>query len=98
LTLNANGGDAAGEDLIITANNIALTADGALSLTPDGTVTTAIDLTDSGFTNAISLADNNITGTTYTVTASGVLTLDGAGLTVQTTGAGTDITLNAVDK
>jgi hypothetical protein len=67
LTLNAAGGDAAGEDLIITANNLSLLATGALSITPDAALTTAIDLTDTDLTNALSIGDNNIIGTTANI-------------------------------
>ena len=64
LTLNVAGGDAAGEDLIVDAHNMQFTATGAMDLTPDGAVTLAIDLTDTNYTNAISVADNAILGTT----------------------------------
>jgi hypothetical protein len=67
LTLNAAGGDAAGEDLIITANNLSLLATGALSITPDAALTTAIDLTDTDLTNALSIGANNIIGTTANI-------------------------------
>ncbi len=71
LTLNPAGGDAAGEDLIITAHNIALAATGALTISPDAALTTAIILTDTDLTNALSVGDNNIIGTTggFTYTA-----------------------------
>ncbi len=64
ITINPDGGSAAGEDLIITAHNIALTATGAMDFTPDGAVTLAIDLTDTNYTNAISVGTNAIVGTT----------------------------------
>ena len=64
LTLDAGGGNAAGEDLIVTAHNVALTATGALSFTPDATVTTAITVTDDDYTNALSVGTNAILGTT----------------------------------
>lgn len=67
ITLNADSGNAAGEDLIVTTNNVSLTAAGALSLTPDAAVTTAITLIDTDYTNALSIGDNNITGTSYTL-------------------------------
>src|SRR6185436_11557611 len=77
LTLDVNSGDAAGEDLIVTSNNLTLLATGALSITPDAALVTAIDLTDSDLTNALSVADNNITGTAYSILATaGDLTLD----------------------
>ncbi len=68
ITINPNAGNVAGEDLIITAHNIALTAAGAMDLTPDGAVTLAIDLTDANYTNAISVGTNAILGTTGAVT------------------------------
>lgn len=64
ITINPNAGNVAGEDLIITAHNIKLTAAGALDLTPDGAVVLAIDLTDTNYTNAISVGDNAILGST----------------------------------
>src|SRR6185503_16571172 len=77
LTLDVNSGDAAGEDLIVTSNNLTLLATGALSITPDAALVTAIDLTDSDLTNALSVADNNITGTAYSIlAAAGDVTLD----------------------
>ncbi|MCK4588209.1 hypothetical protein KAT60_00140, partial [Candidatus Woesebacteria bacterium] len=64
ITLDVNSGDAAGEDLVITANNISLAAIGVLSITPDVALTTAIDVTDTDLTNAISVGTNKILGTT----------------------------------
>ncbi len=97
ITINVADGDAAGEDLIITADNIGLLATGALSITPNAALTTAIDLTDTDLTNALSLADNNIIGTAYTVQATtGVLTLDGA-TDLQLTATADDILMNPAD-
>lgn len=67
LTLNAGGGDAAGEDLIITAHNIGLTAVGLMSFTPDAGLAVAIDLTDGNITAGISLAARTIIGTTAAI-------------------------------
>lgn len=64
LTLDAGGGNAAGEDLIITAHNIALTAVGKLSLTPDTSLAIAIDATDTDIVAALSVGANSILGTT----------------------------------
>jgi len=44
----------------------------------------------------VTAGDLNVNGDN--ITADGVLVVDGAGLTLQTTGAGTDITINAVDQ
>ncbi|KKS20599.1 MAG: hypothetical protein UU80_C0049G0001, partial [candidate division WWE3 bacterium GW2011_GWA1_41_8] len=56
-------------------------ANGQIFVTPTSALDTAIDLTDSELTNAISLADNNITGTTYSILAtSGNLTLDASAI------------------
>ena len=87
LTLNVNSGDAAGEDLIITANNLSLTAAGAMSFTPD-TAVIAIDATDTDITTALSVGANDIVGTTglinyedFDIDADGLMTFasDGAG-------------------
>ena len=64
LTLAADDGGQAGEDLIITAANITLLATGAMSITPDAALTTAIDLTDANLTNALSVGVNAIIGST----------------------------------
>lgn len=64
ITLNPNAGNAAGEDLIITAHNIQLTATGAITLSPDAGVTTALDITDTDYTNALSVGTNAILGST----------------------------------
>ncbi|HLE49108.1 MAG TPA: MerR family DNA-binding transcriptional regulator, partial [Patescibacteria group bacterium] len=58
LTVNVAGGDAAGEDLILTANNLTLLATGALSITPDAALTTGIDLTNANLVNGLALNDN----------------------------------------
>lgn len=68
ITINPNAGDAAGEDLIITAHNLQLTAAGAMTLSPDGAVVTAITITDTDYTNALSVGDNAILGTTGAIT------------------------------
>ncbi len=97
ITINVADGDAAGEDLILTADNIGLLATGALSITPNAALTTAIDLTDTDLTNALSIGDNNIIGTAYTVQATtGVLTLDGA-TDLQLTATADDILVNPAD-
>lgn len=96
ITINPDSGDAAGEDIIITAHNLQLTAAGKLTLSPDAAETLAIDLTDTDYTNALSLADNAILGTTglinythFDVDAAGAVVCTalnaGAG-TIQTTG------------
>lgn len=64
ITINPHSGDAAGEDLILTAHNLQLTAAGKLTLSPDEAETLAIDLTDGNYTNALSVAANAILGTT----------------------------------
>ena len=64
ITINPNAGNAAGEDLIITAHNIQLTATGAITMSPDAAVTTAITITDTDYTNALSVGANAILGTT----------------------------------
>ncbi len=64
LTLAAGDGGDAGEDLIITAHNVQLTAGGAITMSPDGAVTTALTITDTDYTNALSVGDNAILGTT----------------------------------
>lgn len=74
LTLNVDGGTAAGEDLIVTAHNVQLTATGALTLSPDGAVTTAIDVSDTDFTNALSIGTNAITGSNFAVNSDGDVT------------------------
>lgn len=64
ITLNPHAGDAAGEDLIVTAHNVQLTATGALTFSPDGAVTTAITVSDTDYTNWASVGTNNLVGTT----------------------------------
>ena len=64
ITINPDSGSAAGEDLIVTAHNVQLTAAGKLTMSPDAAETLAIDLTDIDYTNAISVGDNAILGTT----------------------------------
>jgi hypothetical protein len=94
LTLNVDGGNASGEDLIVTANNLSLLATGALAITPDNALATAIDLTDTDLTNALSVADNNIIGTTaaidftnFDVASTGAITV-APGVGLDTNGAG----------
>ena len=99
ITLNPDAGNAAGEDLIVTANNIQITAGGAITISPDGTPVTAlgIDLTDTDLTNAISVGDNAILGTTgvinydaFDVDAAGAVTctaLDAGSGTITTLGS-----------
>lgn len=70
ITINPNAGNAAGEDLIITAHNIQLTAEGAITMSPDAAVTTALTITDTDYTNALSVGDNAILGTTGVITYS----------------------------
>lgn len=96
LTLDPNSGNAAGEDLIVTAHNVQLTAAGKLTMSPDAAETLAVDLTDTDYTNAISLGDNAILGTTgvinytnFDVDAAGAVVctaLDAGAGTIQTTG------------
>ena len=64
LTLSVDDGATAAEDLIIVANNIALTAVGKLSLTPDAALAVALDLTDADIATAIDVGANDIVGTT----------------------------------
>lgn len=64
ITINPDSGDAAGEDLIVTANNIQLTATGAITMSPDVAVTTALTVTDADYTNALSVGTLAIVGTT----------------------------------
>lgn len=68
ITINPNAGNAAGEDLIVTAHNVQLTAAGAMTLSPDGAVVTALDITDTDYTNAMSVGTNNILGSTGAIT------------------------------
>jgi len=108
LTLAADDGVTAAEDLIITANNIQLLATGALTISPDVALTTAIILTDTDLTNALSVGDNNIIGTTggftytaWSIDASGNFTTTGtlSGVTIlqdaiSAKSAATTLTLN----
>ena len=64
ITINPDGGDAAGEDLVVSAHNIQVTATGAVTLSPDGAVATALDITDTDYTTALTVGDNAIVGTT----------------------------------
>lgn len=84
ITLNPDSGNAAGEDLIVTAHNVQLTAAGKLTMSPDAAETLAMDLTDTDYTDAISVGDNAILGTTgiinynnFDVDASGNVTAAG---------------------
>lgn len=96
LTLAAEDGATAGEDLIITANNISLTAVGLLTLKPDAALAIAIDASDTDIATALSVGANDIVGTTglinytnFDVDAAGAVVCTalnaGAG-TIQTTG------------
>lgn len=67
LTLSADDGGDANEDLIIIANNVALTAVGLMSFTPDVALDTAIDLTAANIDHGLKLADNDINFTTGTI-------------------------------
>ncbi len=49
-------------------NVFTLSENGALALGAVSAETTALTITDTDFTNALSIGDNNITGTTYTLT------------------------------
>lgn len=64
ITLNPNAGNAAGEDLIVTAHNVQLTAGGAFTMSPDAAVTTAMTITDTDYTNWATVGDNDLLGTT----------------------------------
>lgn len=64
LTLSADDGATAAEDLIITANNISLTAVGLMTLSPDGALAIAINAEDTDIATAISVGANDIVGTT----------------------------------
>lgn len=64
LTLNVAGGDAAGEDLIITANNISLTAVGLMTFSPDAALAIAIDASTGNIATALNVGANDIVGTT----------------------------------
>ncbi len=90
LTLNPGGGDAAGEDLIVTAHNITINAAGAVAIPADAPLATAIDLSDANIIEAIDIGGNAIGGTNFNVSAGGAIVgtaLDaGAGL-IATTGA-----------
>ncbi len=96
ITINPDSGNAAGEDLIVTAHNVQLTAAGKLTMSPDAAETLAIDLTDTDYTNAISVGDNAILGTTgiinytnFDVDAAGAVVctaVDAGSGTIQTTG------------
>ena len=96
LTIDLHSGDAAGEDLVVTAHNLQLTATGAITLSPDEAVTTAIDITAGNYTNALSVADNAILGTTglinythFDVDEAGAVVctaLDAGDGTIETTG------------
>ncbi|MFH1142750.1 MAG: hypothetical protein V1695_03480, partial [Candidatus Uhrbacteria bacterium] len=94
ITIDVASGDAAGEDLILTAHNIALLATGALSITPDAALGTAIDLTDTDIATAISLGANDLVGTTglinytnFDVLATGAIEV-AAGTGIDTNAAG----------
>ena len=53
--------DDAGTDLFLLSEN------GAITVSAAGAETTAITITDTDFTNALSIADNDITGTTFDI-------------------------------
>ena len=105
LTLSADNGGDAGEDLIVIANNISITAEGLVTIPADGALDIAIDLTDVQIDHAISIGANTILMTTgdleggaasigftdFTVTADGLITTSpDAG-----SGTGIDITPSA---
>ena len=74
LTLNVAGGDAAGEDLIVVANNFTLSAAGAIAIPADAALAVAIDLSDPDIVAALSLGANSILGTNFSVTEAGAIT------------------------
>lgn len=96
ITLDADSGNAAGEDLIVNANNVAISAAGTIALTPDGALAIAIDATDTDIVAALSVDANSILGTTglidytyFDVDAAGAVTctaLDAGSGTITTTG------------
>ena len=62
-TLSLTADDAGtGEDLIVTADNISLTAVGLMTLSPDAALDTAIDLSAANIDHAIKIGDNTIDG------------------------------------
>ncbi len=67
ISINADGGNLDGETVALTGTNVQLTGAGALTLSPGAAVATAITLTDTDFTNALSIGDNNIFGTTAAI-------------------------------
>ena len=96
LTLSADDGATAAEDLIIVANNVSLTAVGLLTMSPDNALAIAIDAADADIATALSVGANDIVGTTglinytnFDVDAAGAVVATaidaGAGL-IQTTG------------
>lgn len=64
LTINIANGDAAGEDLIITANNVSLTAVGLMTFSPDAALPIAIDASAANIATALNVGANDIVGTT----------------------------------
>ncbi len=61
LTLTADNAGT-GDDLIITADNLALTAVGLMTFSPDAALDTAINLTATNIDHAIKIGDNTIDG------------------------------------
>ncbi len=64
LTLSVDDGATAGEDLIITANNISLTAVGLMTFSPDAALAIAIDASAANIATALNVGANDIVGTT----------------------------------
>ncbi|MEK7595716.1 MAG: MerR family transcriptional regulator, partial [Patescibacteria group bacterium] len=70
------GNSAAATTVGITGGDAwSISTSGVLTLSADSAQTSALVVTDTDYINAISLGDNNITGTSYTVTAGTALTL-----------------------
>lgn len=74
ITLDAAGGNAAGENIVILGQNLDLDASGTMTFTADDTPTTAIDVTSTGYTNALNVGANDIIGTTGNITYNGTTT------------------------
>jgi DNA-binding transcriptional MerR regulator len=100
-TLSLVGGDA-----------WSLTSSGVLTLSADSAQTTAVVITDTDYTNALSIGDNNITGTTFTLSgtaaaidfsefdvsaATGSVTIDDSGNAGQLLIEGTNLDINSLD-
>lgn len=103
--INVDGGNAPGENFLVTAANMSIGANGEITLTPNAAVGTAITLTDTDFTNALSIGDNNIVGTTAAIdfaefdvsAATGSITIDDAGNAGNVSIEGTVIDINSFD-